>query len=108
MRARNRADKEKEAKSLIRAIIRVLRNPPDNFPTFVFKKRLNGISGFYDFDTITLAIYAEPIQTLFHEIIHFLHSDWTESKVINCEKMVKHYITMKEVIKILKLFVKHL
>jgi hypothetical protein len=108
MKAKNRVDKEKQAKRLIRAIITSLRKPSDTLPTFVFKKHLKGVTGFYDVETITLAIFTEPIQTLLHELVHYQHPTWTETKVLQAERMMKHYITMKEVIIILKLFVKHL
>jgi hypothetical protein len=91
---------------LIKAIISALRNNKDELPDIVFKKHLKGITGYYDEETITLAVFYDLVPTLIHEIIHHLHKDWKETKVIQAEKVVKHYITTDEVVKILKLFVK--
>jgi hypothetical protein len=108
MKAKSREDKEKQAKTLIKAITMALKQPKDDMPDFVFKKHLKGITGFYDEETITLAAFYDVIPTLLHEMVHYLHKDWTETKVIKSEKVIKHYITMEEVITILKLFVKQL
>ena len=108
MKARNREDKEKQAKTLIKAITMALKTPDEDFPTFILKKHLKGVTGYYDYSTITLAIFNEPIQTIIHEILHHLHPKWTETKVLQAERSIKHYITINEVVKILKLFVKHI
>lgn len=108
MKAKNREDKKRQAKLLIRKIISTLKNNKGDLPDFVFKKHLKGITGYYDEDSITLAAFYDIIPTLLHELIHHLEKDWKETQVIKAEKMIKHYITMDEVVKILKLFVKHL
>lgn len=104
MKPKCRSDKEKEAKTLITSIVRTLKHPKADMPIFVFKKRLNKITGYFDEDTITLAIYNVFFLTLIHELIHYLHKDWKETKVVQSEKLLKHYLTMEDVKKILKAF----
>ena len=108
MKAKSREDKEKQAKTLIKAITKALKHPNDEFPTFILKKHLKGVTGYYDYSTITLAIFNEPIQTIIHEILHHLYQTLSETEVLRAERTIKRYITVKELTIILKLFVKHL
>ena len=98
--------KQKEAQRIIREIINTLKDPNDELPKFILKKRLRGCTGQCDYDSITLAVFWDFFPTLIHELIHFLHDDWCETKVKKAESLVKHYIKIKEIILILKLFVR--
>lgn len=101
-------EKEKEAYKIIRDIIKILSIRSDDFPTFLLKKKLKGCTGWTDYESISLSVFSELVPTIIHEMIHFMHFSWSETKVIKAEHLVRHYIKMKDVVKILKLFVENL
>lgn len=94
----------KEVQRYVKKIIKILRNPPSDFPTFILKKHLRGCSGIIDYDSITLAVYWDIVPTIWHEVIHYMHDDWKEARVLKYDKMIKRYIKLKDVITLIKLF----
>ena len=96
--------REKEAYKIIRKIIRALKDPDVDLPEFVLSKKLKHIVGWCDYSKIGLGVFYDIIPTIIHEMIHYTHEDWSETKVTSAESLVKRYIKMKDVIIILKLF----
>ena len=97
--------KEQQAYKLINEIIHQLRDPSADLPQFLLKKKLNHYTtGWCDYNKITLGVFYDFIPTLFHEMTHYIHDNWSETKVIQSEKLIKRYIKIKDVILILKLF----
>lgn len=95
-------EKRKEALVEIRKIIKLLQKPPEDLE-FHLQKRLKGCTGFYDYNQIVLGAYVDIIPTLIHEILHVIHDEWSESKVVKYERLIKRYITIKEMIVLVKL-----
>lgn len=105
MKTPNNKQKEHEAYLIIYRIIKMLQKPAElDLPELVLKKKLKGCTGICDYDTITLAAFYDVFPTLIHEMIHYLHDTWSETKVIKTEKLIKRYIKIRDVIKIFKLF----
>lgn len=111
--------REDEAKRLIRAIIHCLEVPKGTMPVFILKKYIKAlqgqpVTGYYEEDPetdsskIVLAAYKEIIPTVIHELIHYLKPKWSESKVILYEHTVRRYITIKQLIKVMRLTINHL
>lgn len=99
--------KQREAYRIIKKIIKILENPPEDFPEIILKKKLKHCYGYYDVDTITLEIFSSIVPTLCHEILHYCYDEWNETRIIKTEKLIKHYIRIKDIIKILRLFLNH-
>ena len=97
-------DKEREAYRTIHKIIKLLSHPDEDTPRFILKKKLRGIVGRCEYESITLGCFYDVIPTLIHELIHLIYDEWTETEVLKHERHIKHYIKIKDVVKILKLF----
>lgn len=55
-------------------------------------------------DTIYIDYRKECISTLIHEILHYLHSDWCETKVIHEEIKIMNALSLRQIKTILKRF----
>jgi hypothetical protein len=99
--------KQREAYRLIRDIKNLLANMTDETPVLMLKKKLKGCTGYTDYETIRFAIFSELVPTIIHEAIHIIRFSWSETKVKKAESLVRHYIKMKDVVIILRLFVEH-
>ena len=101
--------KADEANRIIRKMIHLLKNPPDDLPPFILKKKMRGASGKIIWEEIIeLGVFYELIPTLIHELLHYMHDEWTETKVLKYEKTIKNYITKNQLISIIKMFAKQL
>ena len=87
----------KEVQKYVKKIIKILRNPPSDFPTFILKKHLRGCYGVIDDEYITIAIFYDPITTIIHEILHFLYSEWRETTVLQKERLIRRYIRICDI-----------
>lgn len=96
--------KEREANVLVQTIIKGLSSRSNDLPNFLLKKKLKGCTAWTDFENISLSIFSELVPSIIHEMIHFTHFHWSETRVTKAERLVKHYIKIKDVIKILSLF----
>jgi hypothetical protein len=105
------SDKNKtQALLLINRIIHVVKvNSPSL--RFELKKRLKYCLGdityeiLGDSQTIRIGLFYPIVPVLIHECIHHLHPEWSETKVLKWEKTVKRWISIKQALKMLKLFV---
>jgi hypothetical protein len=97
--------KEHEAYHLINQIIHRLRDPKSDLPEFLLKKKLNNCAtGWCDYNKITIGIFYSIIPTICHEILHYIYEDWSETKILRSESLIKRYIKIEDAIKILRLF----
>ena len=105
------SDKKKtQAYLLINRIIHLLKNKSPTIH-FVLKKRLKYCWGDITYEnlgqseTIRIGLFYPIIPILIHECIHHLHPEWSETKVLRWEGTVKRCISVKQSLKILKMFV---
>ena len=98
----------KTSQKHIKDVIRSLKDPNSELPTFLLKKTLHQCYGSIDDEHVVVGIFYDPVSTVIHECLHFLHSDWRESRVLKVERMIRRYINIKQVIIIIKLFAKSL
>ncbi len=95
--------RKKEVKQLYRKVFSLVKKKSGKF----FKlKKLRGVMGWCEWeDGIKIDYRKEFIPTLIHECIHYLKPEWSESKVLYAEKRIVNYLTARQVIKLLKVFV---
>jgi hypothetical protein len=84
-------EKEKEVYQLITKMISLLKHQPDDFPDFILKKKMFNMTGMYDYQSICLGVFYDLVPTLIHEMLHYMHPDWAETKVLKTEKLIKRY-----------------
>ena len=94
---------KKELKELnlfhIRCLNLVRRKPPE---FFVFKKL--GCFGWcdYELDMVALDHRKSPIRTAYHECLHYLYPEWSETKVLRVESRMINNLSMLEITNFLK------
>lgn len=99
-----------QAYLLINKIIHLLKNKPVTVK-FVIKKSLKYCYGDITFtdlgtaETIRIGLFYPIVPVIIHECIHHLHPEWSETKVTKWEHTVRRYISIKDALKILKLFI---
>lgn len=79
---------------------RLLEEHPD---LFSLKKLYNCRGKCYE-DSIQLDYRHELISTLVHEVLHFLHDDWSETKVLIQEAKIMNALSLCQVKHILHKF----
>jgi hypothetical protein len=79
----------------------IKRKPPE---FMVFKKL--GIYGWclYDEDTLLVDHRKSPIRTAYHECLHYVFPEWSETKVMRVESRMINKLSMLEIAQ----FMKHL
>lgn len=84
-------------------LYRLLRHKPEIFKI----RKLRGARGwcFDDIDLIELDYRDEMISTLVHETLHYIHPDWSETKVLEGERWIMNNLSPVQVKNILKRFV---
>lgn len=93
---------KKDCIYLYNRILRLIKRSNCNF--FRFKK-LKGAMGYCEWeDGIVLDYRRELIPTLIHECVHYLYSDWPESRVLYVEKRIVNTITPSQILHLLQLF----
>lgn len=77
----------------------IKRKPPE---FMVFKKL--GIYGWclYDEDTLLVDHRKSPIRTAYHECLHYLYPEWSETKVMRIESRMINKLSMLEIAQFLK------
>ena len=77
----------------------IKRKPPE---FMVFKKL--GIFGWclYDEDTLLVDHRKSPIRTAYHECLHYLYPEWSETKVMRVESRMINKLSMLEIAQFLK------
>ena len=80
--------------------VNLIRRKPPEF--MVFKKL--GIFGWclYDEDIILVDPRKSPIRTAYHECIHYLYPDWSETKVLRAESQMINKLSMLEIAQFMK------
>jgi len=74
------------------------RKPPE---FFLFKK-LRGADGLCNWDDITIDPRGEVIATAYHELIHYLEPDWSETQVMYAESRLRNNLTYLDHARFLK------
>jgi len=77
----------------------IRRKPPD---FLVFKKL--GIYGWciYEDDLILVDHRKSPIRTAYHECLHYLYPEWSETKVLRVESRMINKLSMLEIAQFMK------
>jgi len=80
--------------------VNLIRRKPPEF--MVFKKL--GIYGWclYDEDILIVDPRKSPIRTAYHECLHYLYPDWSETKVLRVESRMINKLTMLEIAQFMK------
>jgi hypothetical protein len=80
--------------------VNLIRRKPPEF--MVFKKL--GIYGWcrYDDDVLLVDHRKSPIRTAYHECLHYLYPDWSETKVLRIESRMINKLTMLEIAQFMK------
>ena len=79
----------------------IKRKPPE---FMVFKKLKIFGWCLYEEDTLLVDHRKSPIRTAYHECLHYLYPDWSETKVMRVESRMINKLTMLEIAQ----FMKHL
>ena len=89
-----KARKKKEAYIFIGQLYKFLKTQND----IIILKKLHGKEGEYDpvAEQIVIDYRKEFISTLVHEVLHYLHPYWCESKVIRKEHEIMNTITVRQ------------
>ena len=75
-----------------------------NNENIIVLKKLKNICGSCDWEEIDLDYRKELIPTLIHEVLHYLHEDWSETKVLKVEKHIVNSLSVKQIKTIIKRF----
>ena len=80
--------------------VNLIRRKPPEF--LVFKKL--GIFGWclYDEDILLVDPRKSPIRTAYHECLHYLYPDWSETKVLRVESKMINKLSMLEIAQFMK------
>jgi hypothetical protein len=80
--------------------VNLIRRKPPEF--MVFKKL--GIYGWcrYEDDVLLVDHRKSPIRTAYHECLHYLYPEWSETKVLRIESRMINKLTMLEIAQFMK------
>jgi hypothetical protein len=80
--------------------VNLIRRKPPEF--MVFKKL--GIYGWclYEEDTLLVDPRKSPIRTAYHECLHYLYPEWSETKVLRIESRMINKLSMLEIAQFMK------
>ena len=80
--------------------VNLIRRKPPEF--LVFKKL--GIFGWciYEEDLLIVDPRKSPIRTAYHECLHYLYPDWSETKVLRVESKMINKLSMLEIAQFMK------
>jgi len=94
--------RKKDACKILHSVYKFLKEKSD---TIVLKK-IRGMDGNYspDLDEIAIDYRKELLPTLIHEIMHALHPNWCESRVLAKEKETMNAISIRQCKNILRKF----
>jgi hypothetical protein len=91
---------KKEMSLIHKRCVNLIRRKPPEF--LVFKKL--GIYGWclYDEDVLLVDHRKSPIRTAYHECIHYLYPDWSETRVLRAESQMINKLSMLEIAQFMK------
>ena len=92
---------KKDVKSVYNRCLSLVRRKPAEF--FIFKKLK--ICGWclYDEDVVIIDHRKDMLRTAYHELIHYLYPDWSESRVIYAESRVVNGVSILDNARFLKM-----
>jgi hypothetical protein len=92
---------KKDVKSVYNRCLSLVRRKPSEF--FIFKKLK--ICGWclYDEDVVIIDHRKDMLRTAYHELIHYLYPDWSESQVIYAESRVVNGVSILDNARFLKM-----
>jgi hypothetical protein len=92
---------KKDVKSVYNRCLSLVRRKPSEF--FIFKKLK--ICGWclYDEDAVVIDHRKDMLRTAYHELIHYLYPDWSESQVIYAESRVVNGVSILDNARFLKM-----
>jgi hypothetical protein len=80
--------------------VNLIRRKPPEFMVF---KKLNFFGWcLYDEDILIVDPRKSPIRTAYHECLHYLYPDWSETKVLRVESRMINKLTMLEIAQFMK------
>jgi hypothetical protein len=92
---------EKDTKCLYEKCLKLVKRKPPEF--FVFKKMK--CQGTCDGVVLEFDYRKELVRTAFHECVHYLHPEWSETMVLYAESRLVNLCTAFEVATFLKYFI---
>jgi hypothetical protein len=92
---------KKDVKNVYNRCLSLVRRKPAEF--FIFKKLK--ICGWclYDEDAVVIDHRKDMLRTAYHELIHYLYPDWSESRVIYAESRVVNGVSILDNARFLKM-----
>ncbi len=92
---------KKDVKIVYNRCLSLVRRKPAEF--FIFKKLK--ICGWclYDEDAVVIDHRKDMLRTAYHELIHYLYPDWSESQVIYAESRVVNGVSILDNARFLKM-----
>jgi len=84
-----------------RCVNLIKRKPPE---FMVFKKLKIFGWCLYEEDTLLVDHRKSPIRTAYHECLHYLYPDWSETKVMCVESRMINKLSMLEIAQFMKYF----
>ena len=82
--------------------IKLLQRKPPEFLIFQKLKNLCGVCVYED-DLIILDPRRDLIKTAYHECVHYIHPEWSESQVLYAESRLMNVISNLETARFLKI-----
>ncbi len=97
----------KQALDLFSEVLRTIHKMPKGF---IVLKKLKTVHGWCheEDDFIEVDYRKEFILTIIHEVLHYIYPNWSESRVMYCEKRIANIITVDDVVFLLKAVIKRL
>lgn len=91
----------KDIKSIYNQCLRLVKRKPPEF--FIFK-RMRGTHGICDYENEKLEFNhrSEFISTAYHECIHYIYPDWSETQVLYAESRVINNVSSLDTTRFLK------
>ena len=71
-------------------------------PEFFNLRRLNGVHGLCNWTDLVFATRGEILATAYHECIHYIYPDWSETMVLYAESRVINNVTLFDNARFLK------
>jgi hypothetical protein len=92
---------KKDVKTVYNRCLSLVRRKPAEF--FIFKKLK--ICGWclYDEDAVVIDHRKDMLRTAYHELIHYLYPDWSETQVIYAESRIVNGVTILDNARFLKM-----
>jgi hypothetical protein len=88
-----------DIKILYRRCLQLIRNTP---PDFINLRRLRGAHGYCNWTDIDLNPRGELLATAYHECIHYLCPEWSETMVLYAESRIINNVSLFDNAKFLK------